>query len=177
MVGIAIESLATRKERHTSYQYEEAVLTDALELQARAQAKEIMEEWAAADVEGGDGGEPVRLQKHCYGWDTPDLQTQTDGKKAVVLEKENKIGKIAENSPTSQVVLTPSAKKRKQEEIKTDVKDDTALAVSDPNLARENWMHTRPTSVGGMNPYPPDVLARLALLEQNNKDFRGVPLP
>ncbi|KAL9033730.1 MAG: hypothetical protein Q9214_007373 [Letrouitia sp. 1 TL-2023] len=170
MVGVAIENLATRKERNTSHQSEEAVLANTLELQAREQAKDIMEEWATADVEGGDGGEPVSLQKHCYSWDTLDLKTQTNRKQAVVLQKENKVAEIAGNSPASRAALTPSAKESKREEIKTDVKDDIALAVSDPNLPRDTWMHTRPTSVGGMNPYPPDVLARLALLEQNNED-------
>lgn len=48
--------------------------TETLEREARERAKEEADEWAAADVEGGDGGAPKPLKR--LGWPTPD---KTDG--------------------------------------------------------------------------------------------------
>ncbi|KAL8806831.1 MAG: hypothetical protein Q9182_001091 [Xanthomendoza sp. 2 TL-2023] len=63
LLGIAISS---RNSPLTTSQSQLASRAQQLEREARDRAKEEAEEWAVADVEGGDGGPPKPLER--FGW-------------------------------------------------------------------------------------------------------------
>ncbi|KAL8881635.1 MAG: hypothetical protein Q9192_007756 [Flavoplaca navasiana] len=94
LIGIVIGS---RQSSLTTMQSQIAQRNAALEREARDRAKEEADEWAAADVEGGDGGPPNPLPR--FGWPTPDQPVQGTSNKPqpnkLANSKDRRAGRMA----------------------------------------------------------------------------------
>ncbi|KAL8947390.1 MAG: hypothetical protein Q9222_006322 [Ikaeria aurantiellina] len=84
LIGIAIAARTSASLSTNSTSSYITSRTQDLEREARDRAKEEAAEWAAADVEGGDGGPPQPLER--FGWPTE----EGDG----VMAKSNGMGKV-----------------------------------------------------------------------------------
>ncbi|KAI4248959.1 MAG: hypothetical protein L6R42_009137 [Xanthoria sp. 1 TBL-2021] len=94
LIGIVI---ASRQSSLATKQSQIVYRSEALEREARDRAKEEAEEWAAADIEGGDGGPPNPLPR--FGWPTSSPPDKGISNKAqtskMVNSKDRSIEKIA----------------------------------------------------------------------------------
>ncbi|KAI4177197.1 MAG: hypothetical protein LQ343_000680 [Gyalolechia ehrenbergii] len=73
LIGIAIFARTSGANRQLNTQAHLTAHAEILEREARDRAKEEADEWAVADMEGGDGGAPKPLER--FGWPTDDLPT------------------------------------------------------------------------------------------------------
>ncbi|KAL8772954.1 MAG: hypothetical protein Q9209_001974 [Squamulea sp. 1 TL-2023] len=158
LIGIIIES---RRSSLTISQFQIVSRTEALEREARDRAKEEADEWAAADIEGGDGGPPKPLER--FGWptmDTPGNKSNNMQISKVVKGKDRR----AEKQATEMHAQSQSTKKIEAKQLKTPEFE----IKSEPWVADEEDVGT----------FAQSITERLAFLEEEDGELGGgVKLP
>ncbi|KAL8673328.1 MAG: hypothetical protein Q9168_002252 [Polycauliona sp. 1 TL-2023] len=162
LIGII---LASRHSSLATTRSQIAQRNAALEREARDRAKEEADEWAAADVEGGDGGPPNPLPR--IGWPTSDQpvvkgaknKPQTGGKP--VNSKDKRAEKMASEMHTqSQITKKIEAKQLRSPELK---------------IQSEPWIAEEEEDLGS---FAQSITERLAFLEEDgDAQEGGVKLP
>ncbi|KAL8863540.1 MAG: hypothetical protein Q9178_000221 [Gyalolechia marmorata] len=148
LIGIAI---ASRQSSLATTQSQIAHRTQVLEREARDRAKEEAEEWAAADIEGGDGGPPKPLER--FGW--PDKPHTSK----IINSKDRRAKRIA----TETHAQSQSAKKI----------EATQLKGPEMEIKTEPWV-AEEEDVGS---FAQSITERLAFLEEDGEQGGGVKLP
>ncbi|KAL8847317.1 MAG: hypothetical protein Q9221_007633 [Calogaya cf. arnoldii] len=157
LIGIVI---ASRQSSLATTRSQIAQRSQVLEREARDRAKEEADEWAAADVEGGDGGPPNPLPR--FGWPTsspPDKGTTNKTQTSKMTNsKDRRIEKMAtELHAQSQTTKKIEAKQLQSPEVEI---------KSEPWVADEE--------VGS---FAQSITDRLAFLEDDGDAGGGVKLP
>ncbi|KAL8727961.1 MAG: hypothetical protein Q9166_005726 [cf. Caloplaca sp. 2 TL-2023] len=155
LIGIAI---CSRKSSLTTPQSQLTTRAETLEREARDRAKEEADEWAAADIEGGDGGPPKPLER--FGW--PDSSPQgkiTDNHNLQTRDLVNSKDRRAERMATEMQAELRRAKKI----------EATQLKCPEPEVRSEPWV-AEEEDVGT---FAQNITERLAFLEEDG----GVKLP
>ena len=122
-----------------------------LEREARDRAKEEADEWAAADIVGGDGGPPKPLER--FGW--PDKPHSSK----VINSKDRKAEKIA----TETHAQSQSTKKI----------EATQLRSPEMEIKTEPWVAEEEEA----GSFAQSITERLAFLEADEEPGGGVKLP
>ncbi|KAL8815339.1 MAG: hypothetical protein Q9223_005519 [Gallowayella weberi] len=154
LLGIAISS---RNSSLTTSQSQVKSRTRELEREARDRAKEEAEEWATADVEGGDGGPPEPLER--FGW--PQASPPAGSKKS---NGGNNIqtSKLFSSKEKRAEGVAMALSEGKEGSGKIEVKEE----VKDSGGGEED---------GGT--FSQSILEKLAFLEDEDGDGGGVRLP
>lgn len=85
LIGIAISARTSEAKRHLDTQAQVTAHAEIIEREARDRAKEEADEWAVADIDGGDGGAPKPLER--FGWPTEDMpMVSKQARKASISE-------------------------------------------------------------------------------------------
>ncbi|KAL8995335.1 MAG: hypothetical protein Q9169_004910 [Polycauliona sp. 2 TL-2023] len=162
LIGIV---LASRQSSLATTQSQVASRNAAIEREARDRAKEEADEWAAADLEGGDGGPPNPLPR--FGWPTSDEPkkgtTKNNAKPGKMLNsKDRRAEKMAtETHAQSQVTKKIEAKQLQSPELK---------------IESEPWVADDEEEVGAS--FAQSISERLAFLEEDgDTNEGGVRLP
>ncbi|KAL8714133.1 MAG: hypothetical protein Q9220_001861 [cf. Caloplaca sp. 1 TL-2023] len=194
LIGIAIAARTSPSPSTNPKSYVTSRTKD-LEREARDRAKEDADEWAVADVEGGDGGPPQPLER--FGWPTEEgdgIMVKKVGKGKVDEKMNKKLGGRKKEAKDTQVLITSRGERLQVEKIKPVGKEEI---VSEPWVEEKEVVGDGNAESEIGNAYPkPDkdrelevqvfddcITGRLALLEaeeeegENGDGGGGVELP
>ncbi|KAI4124777.1 MAG: hypothetical protein LQ338_004636 [Usnochroma carphineum] len=150
LIGIAISARKSEAARLLDSEAQRKNHTETVEREARERAQEQADEWAAADIEGGDGGAPTPLVR--IGWPVPSVAD---------APTTNAKDRTRENRSSVQVLARQDAKQ-----------SEAVHTASPPN--RDEPEAQEKAFVGT---FSQSMCERLAMLEKVDGETGGVRLP